>query len=156
VNNHKTRIKTLRVLLHGNNVMKDSARISLIIGELECVKAAKKISDEPRGRLLQILHATRALDSSLRSFIEESCAYLTVPIIPPIDYSLGSYLVWFVNHDIPSIPKMQESQRLGFQNRIVKERNRYVHQAGAFPSNDGEVAQLLTEMDTCLSIVLGS
>lgn len=38
-----------------------------------------------------------------------------------------------------------------FQSRIVNVRNRYMHEAGAFPASQSEISALLSDMDACLT-----
>jgi hypothetical protein len=38
-----------------------------------------------------------------------------------------------------------------FQGRIVNVRNRYMHEAGAFPTSPSEISNLLSNMDACLT-----
>jgi hypothetical protein len=38
-----------------------------------------------------------------------------------------------------------------FQGRIVNVRNRYMHEAGAFPVAPSEISNLLSNMDACLT-----
>jgi hypothetical protein len=44
--------------------------------------------------------------------------------------------------------------RQRFQASIVASRNRYMHEAGAFPASDYEIRMLLAEMEHCLAVVL--
>lgn len=91
-----------------------------------------------RRQLLQVLHSTRALDTSLKE-------YLASQGIPSSGSSLGSYLYALANHSILAIAKLPKSDQQRYQLKIVDERNRYMHQAGACPASDAEIRILLSE-----------
>jgi len=38
-----------------------------------------------------------------------------------------------------------------YQGSIVNIRNRYMHEAGAFPTTQGQISSLLSEMQACLT-----
>lgn len=85
-----------------------------------------------------MLHSTRALDTSLKE-------YLASQGIPSSGPSLGSYLYALANHSILAIAKLPKSDQQRYQLKIVDERNRYMHQAGACPASDAEIRILLSE-----------
>jgi hypothetical protein len=48
---------------------------------------------------------------------------------------------------------MSQSEVGRFVGSIAQPRNRLMHEAGAYPANDAEIAALLSEMHDCLTIV---
>jgi hypothetical protein len=154
MSNHKSRLDTIRVLLSGSREIGNAGPYSLILSELNSVMTASMISDDRKRRLLQILYSTRALDTVLITFIRERCEFLTVAITPDPGKGMGDYLKWLERNNINGVAKMPGTSREAFMRRIVDKRNRYMHQAGAFPRDDAEVAQLLSEMEACISQVV--
>ena len=114
--------------------------------EFELVFECARVRRLDRRWLLQIIHASRALDTTLAQFTSLNGRRG--------NGTLGGYLVW-LRHDLrPAHRRLPEPERRIFQNAIVNVRNRYMHQAGALPANVVEVTDLLDEMDACLSRVL--
>jgi hypothetical protein len=73
--------------------------------------------------------------------------------VPGRANSLGQYLLVLRRNPTGVPPQLAEAQRAYFQTHIVNPRNTFMHQAGAAPLNDAEVAHLLAEMDACLAVV---
>ena len=118
--------------------------LKFISNELGEVTQSASIFRQGRRQLLQIVHSTRALDTALKEL-------LTSHGIPTGNQnSLGAYLLAFENHSIGGVSKLPKANRQRYQISIVNARNKYMHQAGSFPSNDGEVRSLLSEMQACL------
>jgi len=144
---YSRRVQTVRALVVGSVIAANAIQLAAVESELEAAAATTRIPQLPRRRLLQILHTTRALDSSLREF-------LTFYGVAPGN-SLGAYLTRLRdNNGHPDIAALPAASRTRFQNQIVNLRNRYMHEAGAFPASDGETMQLLSEMHDCLVEVL--
>jgi hypothetical protein len=144
---HKTRLRTIQALLAGSAVGTHTD-YPTITGELQQVLEVRRIPALPRRRLLQILHSTRALDSSLRTFttIHGCC--------PVSGQSLKVYLDALTKHTQPSLGRLTPDEVKHFQRTIINIRNKYMHAAGSFPAGDAEIATLLSEMQLCLARVL--
>jgi hypothetical protein len=97
-----------------------------------------------RRRLLQVLHSTRVLDSTLAGALRFLQA-------PSGGKSLGSYL-----HGLKDKQVISDQERESFQKQIVDPRNTCMHQAGAYPKSDHEVNILLSAMDSCLATVVAA
>ena len=153
MSSHKARIEAVRVLVEASAVKNDAMRCSLIAGELNQVRLTQKVSDKRRRWLLQVLHSTRALDTTLATYVVQR------PIIsPPGDRAprgLGEYLDLLKKHRTPGLAKLSGTAAKGYKRRIADPRNDYMHKAGAFPSSEKEVRDLLSEMESCLTEVLG-
>jgi hypothetical protein len=126
-----------------------------VLKEFEEVKRVDSMAiEEKTRRLLQILHSTRALDSTLAAFIN-NYGY-TDPSDPSKKVkSLYGYLhlICFGNPATANIRRLKESDLKKYQQEIVHERNRYMHEADAFPRDDLEILLLLSEMNECLAKV---
>lgn len=112
---NKARIDTLRVVVAGTPIANDPNYPS-ILGELNEVLSANKVSKKHRMWLLQVLHSTRALDSSLAAFVRQK------PINPLPGRranSLGRYLYLLANHTTPGPGKLPQASLTRFQKSIV-------------------------------------
>lgn len=147
------RIDTLKVL--ARHLLGDPIPCEKIEKEFEEVKRVDSMPIEEKiRRLLQILHSTRALDSTLAAFIK-NYGY-TNPSDPGKKVkSLYGYLelICYGNPATANIRKLEERDLKKYQQNIVHERNRYMHEADAFPIDDLEILLLLSEMDECLAKV---
>jgi hypothetical protein len=147
MSHHRRRIRTIQAIIAGSPAIVNDPLYDVIIREFDEVYCARRVRIRDRRRLLQVLHSTRALDTCLRVFIDfHNC---------PSARSLGGYLRSLQNHRSPTLRgRLSHPERHRFQNSITNNRNRYMHEAGAYPTDDNEVAQLLSEMQDCLLIVL--
>ncbi len=138
---YKDRVDTLRVVIGGSRVLAGSPKLNLIIGEVNRIAAADRV---PRhnGWLLAVVHTTRALDTTLSEII-------IFKAWQSGGRSLGSYLTALQSHRIIS-----NAERQRYKQEIVDKRNKYMHEAGAMPSQL-DANKILNEMHACLSTILG-
>jgi hypothetical protein len=137
----------LKALVAGSPTIAGKPMLSAIIDELDEVIRVRPLQPRRRCRLLQILHSTRALDSALAVFLDHHRC--------PSGTSLGRHLKNLTEHRSPTLPnRLSQQARHRYQNTIVKNRNRYMHESGQYPSNDAEITNLLSEMHDCLVTVL--
>lgn len=144
---HRARVDTIRAIIAGSPSVSTHHSFAAISSELEEVKSLVHVSLIKRRHLLAVLHATRALDVALKTFV----AQLHLHSAPST--SLGASLK-YIEASAPAVLSSTFTMRQRFQNSIVKSRNRYMHEAGAFPANDSEIRTLLAEMEHCLAVVL--
>ncbi|EJG2023453.1 hypothetical protein BS026_RS08700 [Vibrio parahaemolyticus] len=141
----KKRIDTLNVIVTGS-IIASEHECNLVQGEFNEVHRCSNVSPKQRKHLLQILHATRGLDTALGTFAR-------LHAIPYKTPALGSYIWSFANHTKPGLQHLTQAERHQFQTEIVDKRNHFMHQAGAFPNQDRVVNKILSEMQTCLARV---
>ncbi|GJM16103.1 MAG: hypothetical protein DHS20C13_14300 [Thermodesulfobacteriota bacterium] len=144
---HRRRIRAMQSLIAGTPCF--SGQEPTIINEYQDVYLCRRIRSNKRKLLLQLLHSTRALDTSLKNFVTYHNCNVN-------GNSLGSYLRSLIrpHHHSSLSGSLTRPQVDYFQDKIVNKRNHYVHEAGAFPSSDREIEILLNEMQNCLTIVL--
>ena len=142
----KRRVRFMKSLVAGSPVF-GTGKHADIQAEFDEVILARRVLKRSRKRLLQVLHSTRALDSTLKEFIK-------VHGYRPKSPSLGRYLYALRDGDCTSLRQISEGERDRYQKQIVDPRNEYMHEAGQMPANDAEVLKLLAEMQTCLQRVL--
>jgi hypothetical protein len=142
----KTRVTTLQTLIRGS-VLHATPFEAIALSEYQDVYQSNRVRRLPRRFLLQVLHSTRGLDTCLARFV----TYHNVPLNRAP--ALGSYLHALTQHRLAVISRLLQADQRRYQNSIVNERNRYMHEAGTAPVNDAEVETLLSEMDHCLTTV---
>lgn len=111
----------------------------------------RKTRMRARRRLLEVLHSARALDTALKTFVQHHGCQSPGKKAPT---AMGPYLFALRDHSVAGLGQISEAQRHHFQNAIVIKRNIFLHEAGAVPLSDGDVNILLSEMHTCLSLVV--
>jgi len=90
-----------------------------------------------------MLHTTRALDTTLREVLAHK------GWLEPKHTGLGSYLIEFKQMSV-----LTEGERSKWQGSIVDKRNKFMHTAGAIPTQlENDAIQ--SEMEACLTIILG-
>jgi len=148
------RIETLQVI--AASLLGNTIPCQKVLKEFEEVKRVDSMAiEEKTRRLLQILHSTRALDSTLAAFIKNYGYTYPSGSGKKVNKSLYSYLdlICYGNPATANIRKLKESDLKNYQQKIVNERNRYMHEADAFPIDDREILSLLSVMNECLAKV---
>jgi hypothetical protein len=140
---HKSRVTALQALVTGTQL--PAADITRIVAELNQVFESGRVRRLPRRLLLQVIHSSRALDSTLSGLI-----MLTGGQRPDsIGKALHYLMVTGLNGN-----RLTKPLRNQYQSDIVVKRNTYMHEAGAFPANAAEIAQLLADMQSCFTDVI--
>jgi hypothetical protein len=138
----------MRLILRGQVDL--APETGAVCDELAECERTERVHPENRGRLLQVLHLTRALDTGLALIVSSRC----VPVPPGEDppHSIGAYLVYLSDRGTPSGSKLPRREREHYQRTIADVRNRYMHRAGAFPTRL-DLDALIGESHACLSKV---
>ena len=135
------RVRAIQAIVAGST-LSSSALHTAIQTEFGEVYRCRRVRREDRRRLLQVLHSTRALDTSLKEFTAlHGCS--------PPTRSLGGYLTCLTN-GCGSLTRLPDAERRTYQTSIVNVRNTLIHEAGAVPLDDAEILGLLSEMERCL------
>ena len=137
----KNRVATLQIIISAHSSLSSSPKLTDILGELNRVTAAAKVPKH-NGWLLGLLHTTRALDTTLREVVKDK-GWLS-----PKYQSLGGYLNALQNNQIISPSECSQ-----WRQSIVDRRNKYMHSAGAMPTQL-ETDAILSEMQACVAVVL--
>ena len=146
---HKARVHTLQALCAGLPCLATSSSLGNIQSEFAEVHAVGRIRFVRRRRILEILHSTRALDTTLRVFItHHGCTGRR-----GTPRGLGQYLCALRDHSVAGLGHLTPTDTQRFVRNISDERNRYIHEAGKNPTADVDVQILLSEMHACLTIV---
>lgn len=116
----------------------------LRIGEQSIIE----VKDVRKAALYRVWHANRALDSTMRMFLEYHH-------VNPSGYTMGSYI-----HDLQSKARSGGFRQLNgniankIETEVVDQRNRYAHAAGAYPTKS-EANYLIGQVLEAMSVVLG-
>ncbi len=144
----RRRIATLQMLLKAGCLSNEPERPNLV-NEFEEVIRVNHLEPLRRRALFQVLFSSRALDTSLAVFLRNKGI-----AIPNQSRNLRGYLHLLLQHRT-HVGSITYAEYTGYQHRIVRPRNRYMHEAGASPAGSYEVMCLLNEMHSCLARVLG-
>jgi len=87
--------------------------------------------NKPRENLYKILHSARALELSLKTFLD---IYGVLPTLKK-DWTLGGYLKALSVGANGCFSRLNGGLKERFQKTLVNKRNQYLHVAGNFPSN---------------------
>jgi hypothetical protein len=147
MSSHSARVDTIRAMIAGCSAISSSIKSSEIDKEWQEVKKLSSVSHVRRRYLLSVLHSTRALDDTLKVFV-------THHGLSRARYgTLGSSLKC-----LAAAPSGKFSApftlQAHFQSTIADSRNKYMHQAGAYPGSDREIRVLISEMEHCISVVV--
>jgi hypothetical protein len=142
----KARHLTLRAIVKGSPLYGADPALNAVDVELCELGNCGRTQPLNRQRLLQVFHASRALDTSLGVILRSHS------IAPK--HGIGKML-----HQLPSIPPTQRghlpaSSVQNYVSTIANPRNRYAHKAGVFPTSTQEVDQIVSEIHACLSAIL--
>ena len=146
---HRRRVRTLQALVGSIPCVALHPSGTAIQVEFSEVHRARRVRKAERRRLLEVLHSTRALDSTLSVFVSHhGCSTGGRSA-----RSLGAYLRALESHAVPTLGRLPSALRWHFQSTIADPRNKYMHEAGAAPATDGDLVALLSEMHSCLAAV---
>lgn len=149
---NKARVRTLQAIVAGIPCLATHATHLMIQDEFNSVHLVRKVRRKERRRFLELLHSSRALDTALAAFVKHhGCASAKSGGRQPSN--LGAYLLALRDHKLPGLRAISEVERKRFQVNVVNIRNLYMHQAGANPTSDAQIHNLLAEMQACLVLV---
>lgn len=141
----QNRIKTIVALLNSNAAIAP-VNYRTLKAEFEQVIAVESITPMTRRNLMKILHSTRGLDTTLKNIV--SFHHLGTV------HSLGPLIDKFYNHTNASFGKMFQYECGRYKRSIADIRNTHLHSAGSYPRTEGEVNDLISEMEALLTRVL--
>ena len=141
------RIRTLQALVAASPACSRSTTVLHINKEIQALDNARHAMPTARRWLLEVLHCTRALDSTLSAVIMHYHC-------PCLGNSLGKSLRALERHSLPTLARLAPGRAGHYQVTLVGHRNRYMHSANAYPPNSREADRIVGEMHSCLAEVL--
>lgn len=125
-----------------------SARPDLRLVDVELTELGRCTGLQPlyRQRLLQVIHASRAIDTLLTAIL------VTNGQSPKS--GIGGKL-----HQLKLLPPaarghLDHAAASAFEIAIAHKRNRYAHLAGTFPSSQQEADRFVSEVHACLAMIV--
>lgn len=120
--------------------------LGLVDTELAELGRCTKLQPLYRQRLLQVIHASRAIDTYLS-------AILTANGQSPKS-GIGGKL-----HQLKGLPPtvrghLNHATASAFETAIAHKRNRYAHLAGSFPNSQQEADRFVAEVHACLAMIV--
>jgi hypothetical protein len=142
----RRRFETLRTIAAGTSARTRRRGFADVDQELQELSSLRRVTPEKRRHLLEIMHAMRALETALKEMAGSHG-------LPP-QRSIGSVL-----HQLAQLPPNHAShldQRSfsRFMNSVRKDRNRYMHNANAFPRTAREADRILGEIAACFALIV--
>jgi len=142
MSSRKSRHQLMQALLRSSPLYSMDPELARIELELTELGRCTRLQPVSRQRLLQIIHAGRAIDTYLSRLL------IANGINPAT--GIGGKL-----HQLKSLPAtrrgyLSHSAASAFEISIARKRNRYAHLAGAFPNSTQEVDQFVGEVHSCL------
>jgi hypothetical protein len=142
----KQRIATIIALIN-SSAFNTISTINKIKAEFRQVIEVDSVTPPRRRNILKVLHSTRALDTTLKGFLDYYA-------IRNGEHSIGQYLVKLNNHPHTSLDKISRTEKDKYQLSIATKRNVHLHQADSYPANESEVNEIISEMQALMSRVV--
>jgi hypothetical protein len=136
----------MQAIVAGSHLFPSSVELANVQSELAELGRCDRLQPLTRQRLLQIIHASRALDTSLTVVMKHNA-------LPPA-FGIGKMLWKLSALPAGAQGRISVAARKTFISAISDVRNRYAHHANAFPNSNLEVDRLMSETEACLSVVL--
>lgn len=140
------RVQTLRAISQGARARTGSNVFVHIDHELAELASVAHVSPEKRRNLLQLLHAVRALETAIKEIIR---SYGIQPA-----YSLGPVFKQLTQIPYGTPGYLSSASARRFNQTVRTARNRFAHEANAFPRSARETESILSEIEACFVLVV--
>lgn len=107
------------------------------------------ISNQPQLMLNKVLHATRAMDTGMRTFLDLFDA------VPEGNKAMGPYLTELKKGKVGCFGRLNGDLAERIKNDVVNERNHFLHTAGEYPTRkqaDKMLGDVLSYLQTILNL----
>jgi len=142
----KSRHLLMQALVRGSSMYAAGPDLRQVDVELSELGRCVRLQPLNRQRLLQVIHATRALDTCLASILRSN------GITP--EHGIGKMLRQLRTLHPTVRGHLDHTTATAFNYSIAYKRNRYAHRAGSFPASTQEVDQLVAEVHACMALIL--
>lgn len=142
----RSRNKLMQALVRGSTIYGTTPELNHVDAELEELGRCRGMQPVKRQRLLQVFHASRALDTCLASVLR---SHNRTP-----RSGIGTML-----NQLKTLPPnargyLDHNTARAFKSTIAHKRNRYAHRAGEFPTSSQEADSLVAEVHACMAMIL--
>lgn len=136
----------MQALVRGSAHYGTAVRMNHVEDELAELGSVDRTKPVKRQRLLKVIHAARAIDTTLGVILD---ANGKAP-----QHGIGNRL-----NQMKTLPPairgyMDHPTVVGYRSSIASVRNNYSHNAGAFPTSTHEVDKFMSEVHACMALIL--
>lgn len=142
----RRRYDALRAIVQGSPIYSGSQILRKVDLEIHEIGNCTSVTLQRRKFFLQVMHSTRALDSAINAVLLHNNINSS--------HSMGKMLRQLQNLPPGTRGWLPPATATRFVNKIATPRNKYAHQADAFPTSTNEVDSLVSEVHTCLTLIL--
>lgn len=142
----RKRHETMRALAKAATVVSSPDAYDHVIHELEELGRTVRIMPLKRRRLLQSIHALRALESALKAVLRGNGVHPA--------HSMGDLLKQLENLPAGNPSRLHSATRLKMHSGLRPYRNKLMHQANFYPAANHELETMLADAETCFSLVV--
>lgn len=142
----RSRHKLMQALVRASAAYYTEPRCKEVESELEELGNCTRTQPLKRQRLLQVIHAGRSIDTCLSIILAANGV--------SAGHGIGGKLNQLKSLHPSTRGYLDHATATAFRISIADKRNRYAHNAGAFPTSTNEVDTFVSEVHACLSMVL--
>ena len=142
----RQRHEMMKALAKGAKAVSSPNDYDHVIQELDELGRTTRIMPLRRRRLLQSIHALRALESAMKTVLRGN------GVIPR--HSIGDLIRQLENLPPANPSRLQPAIRLRLHAGLRVYRNRLMHQANYYPTANHELESMLGEAETCFSLIV--
>jgi hypothetical protein len=136
----------MQALVRGSAHYGAAVRLNHVDEELAELGRSDRVMPVRRQRLLKIIHAARAIDTTLGVILDSNGK---VPL-----HGIGKRLDQLKTLSPAARGYMNHPTVVAFRSSIANVRNDYVHKAGLFPTSTQEVDTFVSEVHACMTLIL--
>lgn len=140
------RHRLMQALVRGSAHYGAAVRLNHVEDELSELGSADRAKPVKRQRLLKIIHASRAIDTTLGVILVANGK------TPP--HGIGKRLEQLKSLAPATRGYMDHPTFVTYRTSIAKVRNVYAHNAGSFPTSTLEVDTFVSEVHACMALIL--
>ncbi|EXS68306.1 hypothetical protein [Sphingobium sp. Ant17] len=140
------RHKLMQALLRGSTHYGTDVRLNHVEDELSELGSVDRAKPVRRQRLLKVIHAARAIDTTLGVILDSN------GLVP--QHGIGNRLAQLKSLPPATRGYMDHPTMVSYRSSVASVRNKYAHTAGAFPTATHEVDSFVSEVHACMALIL--
>lgn len=133
-NNFKKEVRSIQTILRGSR-WATKPEMNHVLDEYGRVIQSEKEKSREKRSALQILFSSRAIDSLLAIIVSQDFAHRRLTPSDPY-FTIGSSLHHLKHRGLFRGRHLNDATYDDLDRNVLKKRNKYLHQAGQFPSID--------------------
>jgi hypothetical protein len=140
------RFEVLRVIAAGALARTSLQGFADVDQELQELAGVRRVTPERRRHLLEVVHGMRALETALKEVVR-SHGFRPESSIGRLLYQLSRFPISNPSH-------LNQRSFSRFMNTVRTDRNRFMHDANAFPRTAREADRILGEVAACFVMIV--